>query len=185
MEVLGTEHLRSGKSRPGATNSNWRGGKSKHPLYDTYNDMIGRCHRETHLRYANYGGRGIAVCARWRTDFWAFVADMGERPVGMSLDREDNDAGYSPENCRWATPSQQAINRRANAYTASASNLARAVQANTKVTPETVSEILRRSSSGESRASLVLAFGLSLTTVRSIVLFGSGCRPPAAKEVTR
>ena len=103
------------KARPprtGAANANWRGGKTAHPLYDTYLDMIGRCYRPTHQRYADYGGRGITVCERWRDDFWAFVADMGERPEGLTLDRADNDKGYGPDNCRWATDVEQCHNRR-------------------------------------------------------------------------
>jgi len=103
-------------SRKGNRNSRWNNGATSHPLYDTYMDMLGRCNRPTHSRFASYGGRGITVCARWREDFWNFVADMGERPEGLSLDRVDNDGPYSLENCRWATASQQSKNRRPDAY---------------------------------------------------------------------
>lgn len=107
-----TGRLAAERDRTGPLNPNWRGGKSGHPLYYIYHDMIGRCHRPTHPRYADYGGRGITVCERWRGDFWAFVSDMGERPEGRSLDRANNDKGYSPENCRWATAVEQRHNRR-------------------------------------------------------------------------
>lgn len=107
------------KDLSGATNPNYRGGKASHPLYQVYNDMIARCNRPTHARYKNYGGRGITVCQSWRDDFWIYVADVGARPAGpvrWSLDRIDNDGPYAPGNVRWATPSQQARNRRASAY---------------------------------------------------------------------
>jgi hypothetical protein len=106
----------------GERNANWRGGKTAHPLYETYLDMIARCSRPTHHAWARYGGRGISVCDRWRENFWAFVADMGARPAGRSLDRVDNDGPYSPKNCRWATASQQMKNRRATAYAGLAHN---------------------------------------------------------------
>lgn len=93
-------------------NANWRGGKTKHPLYEVYMDMIARCERPTHHAYRRYGGRGISVCSRWRDDFWAFADDVGTRPTNRSLDRVDNNGPYAPNNIRWATASEQVRNRR-------------------------------------------------------------------------
>ncbi|MGW4825038.1 hypothetical protein ACWEP4_40550 [Streptomyces sp. NPDC004227] len=84
--------------------------------YMTWGDMINRCTNSTHKRWADYGGRGITVCERWR-DFRNFLADMGERPgPRMTLDRIDNDRGYEPGNVRWTSYSTQAKNRRPSAY---------------------------------------------------------------------
>jgi len=85
----------------------------EHPLYQTWASMKGRCYNPKASNFGNYGGRGITVCERWRNDFWAFVADMGEKPArGMSIDRMDGNKGYEPSNCRWATASEQNLNRR-------------------------------------------------------------------------
>jgi hypothetical protein len=73
--------------------------------------MHRRCEAPKATQYADYGGRGISVCERW-ADFWAFVADMGERPKGMTLDRRNNDGNYEPSNCKWSTRSEQGLNSR-------------------------------------------------------------------------
>jgi hypothetical protein len=82
-------------------------------LMYVWSDMKRRCHREKHHAYHNYGGRGITVCDRWRNSFSDFLADMGPRPDrSMTLERKNNDAGYSPENCIWATRLAQSLNKR-------------------------------------------------------------------------
>lgn len=75
--------------------------------------MRARCAKESGKCYKNYGGRGIAVCKRW-DKYENFLADMGEAPPGKSLDRINNNRGYMPSNCRWATPKEQARNKRTN-----------------------------------------------------------------------
>lgn len=96
----------------GAAHPQWVDGRSAHPLLGTWHMMIARCENPNHNSYRYYGARGVSVCPRWRADFWAFVADVGERPAGCTLDRIDPEGDYEPGNVRWATPHEQRVNRR-------------------------------------------------------------------------
>lgn len=80
-------------------------------IYGIWASMIERCQNPKHKQFKDYGGRGITVCERWHS-FENFLADMGERPEGKTLDRKENDKGYYKENCRWATIFEQANNKR-------------------------------------------------------------------------
>lgn len=95
-------------------------GRRTHAMTDSrvYRIWIGmrkRCSNPRDCNYANYGGRGIKVCERWRS-FENFLADMGEPPPGHSIERKDNDLGYFPENCCWLPKGCESLNRRGNIY---------------------------------------------------------------------
>lgn len=124
----------------------------KHPLYKMWCGMRRRCDDTKCKSYLDYGGRGIKVCSRWY-NFWYFVEDMGERPTrSHQIDRIDNDKGYFPGNCRWATPKQQARNRR-----------------NTILTEDLAKEIRRRREYGDRMCDIARSLNLTYHTVENVV----------------
>ncbi len=130
------------------------GKRTRSTTYVIWMSMRQRCGNKRHRHYARYGGRGITVCERWSgtSGFASFLLDMGERPEGLSIDRIDNDKGYSPENCRWVTASEQIQN-----------------SSKAKLTPELVQEIRGRAEHGEMRLSISARFGVHVVTVGQIV----------------
>ena len=105
-QQIGTVNYKHG----GASNKDLTG------AYRSWRTMKDRCYNEDNNRFHAYGARGIKVCDRWRDSFENFVADMGDRPDGHTLDRIDVNADYSLENCRWASVSEQARNQRTNVW---------------------------------------------------------------------
>jgi len=81
------------------------------PSYQSWRSMKQRCTNPTNIAYKYYGGRGISFCSRWDA-FENFFEDMGERPIGLTLERVDNEKGYSKENCKWANQKEQIRNSR-------------------------------------------------------------------------
>lgn len=90
------------------------GKRKRSPEYNSWNSMQDRCLIEAMPNYHLYGGRGITICDRWlgSNGFINFLADMGTRPIGQTLDRIDTNGNYEPSNCKWSTGSEQAKNRR-------------------------------------------------------------------------
>lgn len=121
--TIETNKLRSGNTkscgcyrREFTTSKNTIHGHSRRGAYTSWLGAKARCTKTTNRAWRHYGGRGITMCAAWVNDFRAFLHDMGERPLGHSLDRINNAKGYEPGNCRWATSRQQSQNRSVTCY---------------------------------------------------------------------
>jgi len=126
-------------------------GDSMSPTYRTWRAMITRCTNQKHVHYARYGGRGVTVCERWM-NFDNFLEDMGERPVGRTIDRINSNLlidGYSKANCRWATATEQNRN-------------------SSKLTQDLVQEIHGRCEHGELQRSVAIRLGVSVSTIRNV-----------------
>lgn len=119
-KIIRGQSLRRGDTRScGCLQLEWAKscihGLSDTRVYTAWEHMIARCLNKRHKNYRNYGGRGITVCKRWRA-FENFYKDMGEKPENKVLDRINNNSGYRPSNCRWATFKQSASNTRRNIH---------------------------------------------------------------------
>lgn len=111
--------------------------------------MKRRCLSPQASNFTDYGGRGITVCQRW-LKFENFLADMGDRPEGKSLDRIDNDGNYEISNCRWSTPLEQSKNKRP------------------RYSWDEIQEIHGRAEHGESQASIARRMGVHQSTISLI-----------------
>ncbi|KKK89041.1 hypothetical protein LCGC14_2737100 [marine sediment metagenome] len=112
------------------------------PEYTTWYCMKARCYNKNYKQYKDYGGRGIAICDRWRNSFIAFFEDMGLRPFPKArIDRIDNDGNYTPENCRWVTAAESSQNRSITKLTMQKANEIRKLYKTGGITQKAISFI--------------------------------------------
>jgi hypothetical protein len=147
--VRWTGNLTSGNSTSCGSCNRTKHGHAvpKSRTYTAWQQMWSRCTWPSHASYKNYGGKGIAVCERWKT-FEAFLEDMGECPPGLTLERRDNARGYYKSNCRWATMREQQRNK-----------------STVRLSAVRVAEIFARKAAGERAATIARALGVSRWTV--------------------
>lgn len=107
--------------------------------FKSYECMVKRCYDPRDDSFRHYGAKGIEVCNRWLESYCSFLEDMGVRPKGMSIERKDGKGNYNPDNCCWATPTQQSRNRESNKLTM---ELARAIRSRKAELNETGPEII-------------------------------------------
>jgi hypothetical protein len=121
------------------------------PTFQSWSSMLTRCTNPNNAQFHDYGGRGIQVCDRW-LKFENFLADMGERPDGLTLDRRDSNGNYAPGNCRWATWDEQGQNRRS-----------------TKLCTTSAALIRYMSRRGSRASDLAYAFDVNVVTIRNVI----------------
>lgn len=108
-------NLKAGRTRSCGCTIGETHGKRRAPEYSVWAGIKKRCMNKKCHKYADYGGRGIQICERWRNSFVAFLEDMGPRPsTDHSIERKNNDGNYDPGNCHWATRQEQGCNKRNN-----------------------------------------------------------------------
>jgi len=113
-KIFSSDYLRSGHT-PSCGCKKESHGLRKHPLYRIWAGIKTRCYNPKVRSFKDYGGRGILMCPKWKDSFTSFYNDtISGYKVGLQIERIDNDKGYSPKNCKWGTPKQQANNKRTN-----------------------------------------------------------------------
>ena len=152
-EVLATtQHLRYGAVKScGCLMEGRKHGRVGTAAYGSWYAMIQRCENPNHISASNYSGRGIKVCKEWH-NFKSFYSDMGDPPPNFTLDRRDNNGNYTPDNCRWASPTTQARNARSN-----------------KLDIVAAKYIRELSSIGLSQVMIAKAYGVSTSSIGHIV----------------